>query len=203
MQNSRPRVFLHSVSRRYLALELCACTLGDILPDRFFRGRPIAIDDQEILLQMTSGLHYLHRNETAHRDLKPTNVLFNSRLDVVKLSDFGIFPRNGHVKGKTGWIAPEMYDSDRSSVQEAKLGDVWSLGCLFAFTLLDGKHPFGEFKKVQEQNIRARKAMHSSFRDLLDKKGALAIVESMTHPDPDKRKTTRDLMEDEYFKCAE
>lgn len=43
----------------------------------------------DIAHQMLLGLQFLHRNNVAHRDLKPGNVLLNCD-GIVKLADFGL-----------------------------------------------------------------------------------------------------------------
>ena len=151
-----------------------------MIPTRNYKGYTIGIDDKEILLQMASGLYYLHSNEIVHRDLKPENVLFSSstsmdtKLNVIKLADFGISrivcaDKNAeHSKkeisnetlrrfGTDGWIPHEMYTQSGYTEEKGKQADVWSLGCLFVFTLLDGKHPFGKdiSSRIQLTSCRA------------------------------------------------
>jgi serine/threonine protein kinase len=43
----------------------------------------------KIALQILCGLSYLHTSNQLHRDVKPANILINSKGEV-KLTDFGI-----------------------------------------------------------------------------------------------------------------
>ena len=114
-------------------------------------------DEKEIMYQVTKGLTYLHRKEIVHRDIKPNNILISipkrDRADVpqMRLADFGISKSlkadkddftNTNVTnphGSKGWMAPELYLNERHDFKV----DIFSLGCVFAYTLTGGKHPFG------------------------------------------------------------
>ncbi|KAI6242866.1 Serine/threonine-protein kinase/endoribonuclease ire-1 [Aphelenchoides fujianensis] len=139
----------------YIALELCECTLKDYVYSTTIQER-YAIGVRDILKQATDGIAYLHSTGIVHRDLKPQNILLNPTGDKrrvrVLISDFGLCKmiKPGHASvskvsglaGTDGWIAPEMMQPDLASVTYAV--DVFALGCVFYFTLTEGRHPFGE-----------------------------------------------------------
>ena len=55
---------------------------------------------------------------------------------------------NDHSVSDDGWLAPEVltlnYNFDV---------DIFSLGCVFGYTISDGKHPFWNFPPVRNGNI--------------------------------------------------
>ena len=79
-----------------------------------------------------------------HRDISPDNVLVR-RDGVAKLADFGIskvlgatdLTESGVVKGKHGFLAPELYDGHAPDVRS----DLFAFGAT-VFTLLCGVRPF-------------------------------------------------------------
>lgn len=71
-----------------IASELCSYTLHDCVTDKKY-----PLIKLEIMIQMASGLEFLHSNNIIHRDLKPSNILFcvlSGGEGLVKLSDFGM-----------------------------------------------------------------------------------------------------------------
>jgi serine/threonine protein kinase len=50
-----------------------------------------------ILLQVLDSLTFLHNQNVAHRNLKPSSILLSSDLNVVKLADFGLSTFKNHV----------------------------------------------------------------------------------------------------------
>ncbi|KAK0484521.1 hypothetical protein IW261DRAFT_1667840 [Armillaria novae-zelandiae] len=119
----------------YIALELCPCSLADIIeyPDRD-QLRPIvqAFDPKKALRQITSGLRHLHALKLVHRDIKPHNILISSHGKML-ISDFGLckkldmdqtsFLPTAHgamAAGTVGWRAPEIL---RGEVKLDELGD--------------------------------------------------------------------------------
>ncbi|KAI9662222.1 MAG: hypothetical protein M1821_008388 [Bathelium mastoideum] len=104
----------------------------------------------QVTLQILEGLHFMHTNGFAHRDIKPGNISIKSRPPQnwwIKLADFGISKRaedgNGPstIKGTPGFMAPELrgfgqqYRGDGSVDFQA--ADMWALGEV-TFRMLTG-----------------------------------------------------------------
>jgi serine/threonine-protein kinase len=110
-----------------------------------------------LLADLADGLAYAHAfrgggaNGVVHRDVSPDNVLI-ALSGSAKLADFGIakvlgattVTRTGTVKGKLGYLAPELFDSEAAS----PASDVFSLGAT-AFRLLAGVPAFQGANEAQ------------------------------------------------------
>ena len=90
---------------------------------------------KSIMYQFLCGLNYIHRNRIIHRDIKPQNILVDSR-GVVKITDFGLarsyaFPLRHYTRDVVTWWyrAPEIF---MGCTNYTPAIDIWSTGCLFA-----------------------------------------------------------------------
>ncbi|KAH7910459.1 hypothetical protein BJ138DRAFT_1152815 [Hygrophoropsis aurantiaca] len=97
------------------------------------------------VVKILEGLHYLHRCDVVHCDLKAANIL-TTKTGNVKLSDFGVslnlraMEREiKDVAGTPNWMAPEVIELKGASTKS----DIWSLGCT-VIELLTGRPPYGE-----------------------------------------------------------
>ncbi|KAI0099336.1 kinase-like domain-containing protein [Nemania sp. FL0031] len=98
------------------------------------RSIPFSYNECAIILhQSASALGYLHGRSVpiAHRDIKPDNILVQSRCPLhVKLCDFGLSKAGGILGtfcGTPEYCAPEVQDG--KVVQKYTLAaDIWSLG---------------------------------------------------------------------------
>lgn len=88
-----------------------------------------------LLLQLASGVSYLHAHHILHRDLKTSNLLLSNR-GLLKIADFGMAryvgdppPQNLTTLVVTLWYrAPELLLGTPKYGREI---DLWSVGCIF------------------------------------------------------------------------
>lgn len=97
------------------------------------------------VVKILEGLHYLHKSQVVHCDLKAANIL-TTKTGNIKLSDFGVslnlraMERElNNVAGTPNWMAPEVIELKGASPKS----DIWSLGCT-VIELLTGRPPYGE-----------------------------------------------------------
>lgn len=106
-------------------------------------GNMLTLEDACIVLeQLTSALAYIHARGILHRDIKPTNILFDRDYNLY-LTDFGISTmigektlRNGRIMGTAQYIAPEVCEGHVDERSE-----VYSVGILL-YQMLTGYLPF-------------------------------------------------------------
>jgi beta-lactam-binding protein with PASTA domain/predicted Ser/Thr protein kinase len=147
----------------------------------------------EITGDVASALGFAHRNGVVHRDIKPGNVMIETRGQV-KVADFGIaqalsgpeqtqLTRVGSVMGTATYFSPEQAQGKPVDART----DLYSLGCVM-FEMLTTRPPFsGEspvaiaYKHVQEP------APTPSSIGVAVPTGLEAIVMQLLSKDPDQR----------------
>ncbi|KAI0535203.1 Pkinase-domain-containing protein [Xylaria digitata] len=140
----------------FLVLEFVEHDLKSILEDM---PEPfLASEVKTLLLQLASGVAYLHDNWILHRDLKTSNLLLNNRGQL-KIADFGMARYVGDPAPKltqlvvTLWYrAPELLLGTKTYGAPI---DMWSVGCIFAEILtreplLPGKNEVDALTKIFE-----------------------------------------------------
>ncbi len=105
----------------------------------------------DIIGQAARGLEHAHSKGVVHRDVKPANLLIDSKSSV-RLLDMGLalvsagddesltVANNENVLGTADYLAPEQALNSHNVDHRA---DIYGLGCTFYF-LLTGKPPFSD-----------------------------------------------------------
>ncbi len=118
---------------------------GGTLRDRLANG-PLNLDETiAILGRVGSALDKAHSSGITHRDLKPTNILFDEG-GFAYLSDFGIIKTENlpkpqsdvvQITGTPAYMSPEQLDGGTVDNRS----DIYSLGIVL-YEMLAGKKPF-------------------------------------------------------------
>lgn len=179
----------------YVIMEYCP---GGSLTHHIRDHKRVDITECQILLkQLLITLEYLHGLGICHRDLKPDNILLDSRRNC-KISDFGLamFCAGGRMcretLGTPGYYSPESlsgnpYDGRRS--------DIWSLGIVF-YSMVTGGLPWDtrNQKQMANQIKRGRFEIPTHFGD-----DVARVLRKMLTMNPANRATAKELLEDPWI----
>ncbi len=112
------------------------------------RGRRLTWDfGVRVLREIGAALGYAHSRGVIHRDLKPDNILYSERHNVMKLVDFGLarlygdevdisMTRTGMVVGTPHYMSPEQV----SGKQLDQRSDVYSFGATLYYLITGKRH---------------------------------------------------------------
>jgi serine/threonine-protein kinase len=120
---------------------------GGSLADRLSaQGRLPLAEVIHILTPIASALDYAHKQGVLHRDVKPSNILFDGN-DAPFLGDFGIAKMMEKPSGLTGtgYVGTPIYMSPEQARGEPvdSRADIYSLGVV-VYRALSGRHVFDE-----------------------------------------------------------
>lgn len=113
---------------------------------------------KRLLLQLTSGIAYLHENWILHRDLKTSNLLLNNRGQL-KIADFGMARYVGDPAPKLTQLVVTLWYRAPELLLGAKTYDwsvdMWSVGCIMGEMLtreplLQGSNEVDQVTKIFE-----------------------------------------------------
>ncbi|KHN85935.1 Membrane-associated tyrosine- and threonine-specific cdc2-inhibitory kinase wee-1.3, partial [Toxocara canis] len=174
--------------RLFIQTELCEYSLAD------YSEREHNISEEQLwfwLADLVAAVNHLHSHDLLHLDIKPENI-FVSRDQVCKLGDFGLIVDLkkdvliAHEEGDSKYLAPETLNSPPS-----KPADIFSLGIsiLELATDLDLPSRGDGWRMLREGNIP------EVFTRKLSPK-LVHLIYWMMEPDPDKRPTAQQLLND-------
>ena len=130
-----------------------------------------------LLLQLALGLAYIHSKNLIHRDIKPENVLIHIDSTggghdkiTLKWADFGL-SKSVNERGTcplSYWLAPErLLLEAQTNGRDTVKSDVFAEGLVFAYIILQGKHPYGSYNREIQTNIANRKPNNMEGNKLL------------------------------------
>ncbi|XP_043697033.1 phosphoenolpyruvate carboxylase kinase 1-like [Telopea speciosissima] len=143
----------------YLDIVMELCDSSDLY-DRVTKRTFSEVEAAAVISPLMEAIAHCHGRGVAHRDIKPDNILFDSRSRL-KLADFGsadLFHDGRSMRGIVGtpyYVAPEVL-SGRDYNEKV---DVWSAGVIM-YIMLAGIPPFyGDsaaeiFEAVLRGNLR-------------------------------------------------
>ncbi|KAI8999780.1 kinase-like domain-containing protein [Gaertneriomyces semiglobifer] len=175
-----------------------------------------------LFIQLLHGVQYLHSVGVAHRDLKPENLLLDADSRILKITDFGVsevfktcfesLPRKARgIRGSEPYIPPEEWTGLE---YDAPKVDVWACGIIF-YTLIHRCIPW-RVAKVTDPHYCAysNSIKHNSTKDgprptsgypPFDRTpvGPRKLLYRMLDPNPAKRWTIEEVLEDEWVKTVD
>jgi len=109
-------------------------------------GRLAADRAARLGIEVLSALGYAHDRGIVHRDVKPSNVMLDGRIDIAKLADFGLARRfvagtenqTREIAGTAAYMSPEQASG---SPQCDGRADLFAMGVVL-FQMLTGHLPF-------------------------------------------------------------
>lgn len=144
-----------SLDSIFMVMEYADHDLKSVMDQRM--KQPFSVAEVKcLMLQLLSGVAYLHANWVIHRDLKTSNILYTNRGEL-KICDFGLARQYGeplkpytHLVVTLWYRAPELLLGARTYSTAV---DVWSCGCIMAellakSPLFQGKNELGQLDLI-------------------------------------------------------
>lgn len=173
------------------------CSGGDLL--NYVRKRRKLTEDyaKAIFKQILEALHYCHKLNILHRDIKLDNIILDSE-GVIKVGDFGVSKIVESKQtmydqcGTPAYIAPEIL---RDKGYKGFGIDVWSAGVVL-YAMLYGTVPF-RAQNMSELHDMIVKAKYSLKAEISEP--ARDLIKKILEPDPRKRLTIPQILSHPWF----
>lgn len=187
---------IHSVHANsnlpYLVMPFVAC---ESLQQRLDQSGPLDLKDiLRIGMQAAHGLSAAHAQGLVHRDVKPANILLETNVDRVMLTDFGLaravddatLTRTGIIAGTPQYMSPEQANGDAVDHRS----DLYSLGTVL-YAMCTGRPPFrsettfGVLRRIREMAPRPIREINTDIPAWFER-----IVLRLLEKQPDRRFST-------------
>jgi serine/threonine-protein kinase len=154
----------------------------------------------EIMKHASEALDYAHNQNVVHRDIKPTNIMYEPDSRDIKITDFGIAritdaskTKTGMVLGTPSYMSPEQLAGKKVDGRS----DIFSLGVMF-FQLATGRLPF-QADSMASLMYKIANDPHPSVLDInpkLPPSLELIVAKALEKNAEDRYQTAREMAQD-------
>ncbi|KAJ7993536.1 hypothetical protein DPEC_G00273430 [Dallia pectoralis] len=193
-------------TRKTLVLVTEVCSSHGLLDHLFLKGSVSELEVQMYVQQILEGVGHIHNMNILHLDIIPDNILMVfTPKEEIKICDFGFCQEvdtSRHQYSRFGtpeFVAPEIVHQDPVTTAS----DIWSVGVV-AYLCLIGRCPFiGETDRSTLQSVQVG-TLNWDSADLRDRSlEAQDFLRSVLQPDPEKRPTSFECLEHEWFQSED
>lgn len=127
-------LYLPSQGRLSLVFEYMDWSLYDFIMESPKYAQLTDNDLKFIFYQISNGIAHLHAQGIFHRDVKPENILIDSKTLQVKIADFGCCKGIYNTEDLTEYISTRFYRPPECAILKGYYGksmDIWAIACVF------------------------------------------------------------------------
>ena len=182
-------------------LEMKYCDGGNLLKKA---GKMSPDELRRMLRDIAGGLAYLHREGLVHQDIKPENILYDTKGRRYMLADFGISGKSRSRLSKSvnkanmtlsmteSYAPPEKFSGNLEDLEPDTKSDIFSLG-MTLFELVVGKLPFEPPMAAGREMLYSQGRLQLDYGKIADPQ-LRRIVELCTRYDKRDRLTSEEIL---------
>jgi serine/threonine protein kinase len=172
---------------------------GRDLSRQLKEARPPLVKAAALVAAVADALHYAHKRDLVHRDVKPANILIND-AGTPLLADFGLalkeedFGKDAGICGTPAYMSPEQASGGGHKLDGRS--DIFSLGVVL-YELLTGRRPFrGDLSEVCRQIMEEEPRPPRQIDDTIPKDLERICLKALAKRMSDRFTTAKDMAED-------